>query len=153
MPLGGECYAWERWLLLYGGWLSTGILLGCSFSSLPRAINPRFSSSVSYPAFPLWEPRVRSCKQNVVCWPFKILSVSPAISPWWTETPLIFTAGCYLGPFQLWWCRPVSPAWGLDSTLLWGNPGSLKYLRHFSCCLWSPASLLTPPQHSLPVPL
>ena len=27
MPLRGECSAWERWILLYGEWLSTGILV------------------------------------------------------------------------------------------------------------------------------
>ena len=40
-------------------------------------------------------------------------------------------------PFQLWCCRLGSPAWGLDPTLLRGNPMATEIsLRIFSCHQW-----------------
>ena len=78
---------------------------GCSFSSLSRATSPRLSCVSSplclHSALPLPEPRVRGCKWNFVCWPFKSLSESPAVSPWQREPLLLFKAGCYLSSFRL----------------------------------------------------
>ena len=55
--------------------------------------------SLLYYAIPLPEPRVSSCKENFVGWPFKGLSASPAVSPQWTEIPMLFKALCYLNSF------------------------------------------------------
>ena len=92
-------------------------------------------------ALPLLEPRVSGYKRNFVCWTFKRLSASPAISPWKTETLLLFTAGCYLGSFPwLWCCRLGSPTWGLDPTLLRGNPLATEIsLWNFNCHPWEPS--------------
>ena len=127
---------------------------GCSFSSLLRATSPRLSSHVSSPLcspvhsiLPLPEPKVIGCKRNFVHWPFKRLFASPAVSPWQTESPLLFTAGCYWFFSQLWWLG--SSSWGLEPTLLRGKPlASEISLQYFSCC---PASPLMPPPCSLPV--
>ena len=65
----------------------------------PKPPAPHYHVSLVHSALPLLEPRVSGCKQNFVCWPFKRLSAFPAISPWQTETLLLFTAGCHLGSF------------------------------------------------------
>ena len=111
---------------------------GCSFSSCPRATNPRLFRSVS--ALPLLEPRVRDCKWNFLCWPIKRLSVFPVVSPWQRENLLLFTDGCYWVPYWLWCCRLGSPAWGSDPALLRGSPpGTEISLWNFSCHLWGPS--------------
>ena len=141
MPLGGECSVWERWLLQYGGWLSSGIL-----AALPSVHSPDPPTPGSPQAFLvhsslcLPEPRVSGCKWGFVHWPFKRLFESPAVSLWQTETLQLFTAGCYLGTFCCY--RLGSLAWGLYSILLRGvGPQPLKYLSStlaFSCLLCIP---------------
>ena len=123
MPLGEECSAWERWLLQYGEWLSTGILVAVPSVLSPEPPAPDSSQvSLVHTALPLPNFKVRGCKQNFVCWSFKSLLASLAISSWQMETLLLFTAGCYLGFFRL--RRLESPPWGLDPTLLRGKPPS-----------------------------
>ena len=72
----------------------------CSFSSFPTPTSPRLPLSSSNP---LWPPYARTqgkwLQMNFVCWPFKKLSVSLAVSPTQTEALLLFRAGCYMGFF------------------------------------------------------
>ena len=57
-------------------------------------------------------------------------------------------------PSQLWCCRLGSPAWGLDPTLLRGNPQPLKYPSGTLAATHGiPDSPLLPPTHSVPVSL
>ena len=116
------CSPWERWLLQYGEWLNTGILVAVPSVLSPKPPTPNSPpATLVHSALPLPEPRVSGCKWNFVnC--IKRLSASPDVSPWQIETLLLFTAGCYLGSFQAWYCRLGSPAWGIDPTLLRGNP-------------------------------
>ena len=94
---------------------------------------------IVHSALPLLEPRLSGCKWNFMPWPLKRLSASPVVSPRWTETPLLFTAGCYLSSFPG-SCRLGSPAWGLDCTLLRGNhPATEISLWNFSSCPWEPS--------------
>ena len=66
------------------------------------------------------------------------------------KPPLLFTAGCYLCSFSSFMLR--SPTWGLDPTLLRGNPLATKLsLWNFSCHLWEPSQPFVPPPHSLSV--
>ena len=82
MLFGEECSAWERWLLQYGERLSTGVL-----APVPSVLSPKLPTpdspqvSLVHSAFPLLQPRVSGYKQNFVHWPFKGLSVSPAVTP------------------------------------------------------------------------
>ena len=113
MLRGGDCSTQERWHLQQGKWLSMGILAADSSALSPE---PPTSDSphmaLVYSALPLPEPReVSGSKWNFVHWPFKRLSVSLAISPWWSETPLLFTARWYLGS------TPGSGALGGESSL------------------------------------
>ena len=100
MQIGGECSAWDRWLLQFGGWLSTGILV-VDLSALSPELPTLVSLYVSlvHSALLLLEPSISSWEWNFVCWTFKRLSLSLAICPWWTEILLLFTARCYLGSF------------------------------------------------------
>ena len=50
---------------------------------------------------PLPEPRVSDYIWNFVHWFFKRLSVSLVVSPWWTETLLLFTARFMWAPFPV----------------------------------------------------
>ena len=91
-------------------------------------------------ALPLLEPTVSGCKRNLVWWPFKWLFASPTASPWQTETPLFFTARCYLGSVWLWCCRLWSSLWDLDPALLRRTPPAAERpLRNSSCCPWEPS--------------
>lgn len=54
---------------------------------------------------------MNGCEQNFVCFPLKKLAAFLAISSCWTETPLLFKAGCYVGAF------PGSDALGLGAQL------------------------------------
>ena len=138
MTLGAECSACERWPLQYREQLSTGILV-----TVPSVLSPgpptpvSVQTSLVHSVLPLLEPRVSSCKQNFVLWPFKRLSVSPVLSPWQTEIMLLFTAVCYVGSFPALVLRLGSPAWGLDPTLLRGNHLATEIsLQHFSYRMW-----------------
>ena len=72
----------------------------CSFSSLPEPPTPdSLQASLDHSALPLPEPRVTGFTRKFVSWPFKRLSESPEVSPWQTETLLLFTALCHLGSF------------------------------------------------------
>ena len=125
---------------------------GCSFSSLSRAPTLDSTSRIDslhtplvHPALHLLEPGLSGCNRDFVCWLFKRLSASPAISLWQVETPLLFTAGYYLGFFPgsgscSWFCRLGSPAWGLDPTLLRGKSLATEISpQNFSCCPWEPS--------------
>ena len=57
---------------------------------------------------PPLESRVSGYKQNCVCWPFKWIAASLAISPWQTETLLLFTSGCFVAAF----IGSVALGWG-----------------------------------------
>ena len=102
LPFGEEYSIWERWLLQYKEWLSTGILV-----SLPSVLSPEPATpeslqvSLVNSSLCLPEPRVNGCKQNFLCWPYNSLSASPAISPWQTETLLLFTGGYFLRSFPV----------------------------------------------------
>ena len=72
-------------------------------------------ATLGFSALPPLELRVSGCKRNFVHWPFKIVPVSPVASdsPWQTETPLLFTARCYVvASFWLWCSGMRSLAWG-----------------------------------------
>ena len=97
IPLGRECSAWEGWPLQYGEWLSTGIPFPQFSPQSPTPDSPHIS--VVHPALPLLVSRVSGYKQNFMHWSFKRLSLSLAISSWWTETLLLFTTVCYLDSF------------------------------------------------------
>ena len=111
-------------------------------------------ASLVHSALPLPEPRLSGCKQNVVCWPFKRLSASPAASPWPTEPP---------ATFHRWM---LSGFLSCSSTVGWqahlgvqalhfsgGSPQLLKYPPELQLPpVGSPASPLMPSLHSLPVP-
>ena len=73
---------------------------GCSFSSFPRATNPRFSPSISSPLCPPSAGAQGQWQQASFCaLALKRLSESLAISPWQTGTQLLLTSRCYLGSF------------------------------------------------------
>ena len=92
---------------------------------------------------------------NFMCQPFKRLSVSLAISPWQTETLLLFTVGFYLGSL------PGSGAigWGAQlgvqtSLFSGGTPQPLKYLSGTSTATHGSLAIpLSSLPHSLPVML
>ena len=100
MPLGGKCSAQERWLPQYGEWLSIETL-----AAVPSALSPEPPipdsphMALVHTTLPLPESRVSGCKQNFVHLLFKGVSASTAVSTWWTETLLLFTAGWYFGSF------------------------------------------------------
>ena len=83
---------------------------------------------------------------NFMCQPFKRLSVSLAISPWQTETLLLFTVGFYLGSL------PGSGAIGWGAQLGVQTPhfsggthsATEISLWHFSCCPREQSQPLTP---------
>ena len=111
----------------------------CSFNSLPKATIPDSPhATLIHSALPLLESRVSGCKWNFVDWPFKRLSISPALSPWQTEALLLYTGGYYLGSF------PDSSAvgWGADlgvyTPYFSGEiPSAAEIsLWNFSCHLW-----------------
>ena len=123
---------------------------GYSFSSLPRT--PHLDSphiSLVHSTLPQPEPRVNGCKQNFVCWPFKRLSVSPAVSTRQTDTLLLFTSRYYLGPFPGF----VDLSWGAQleaQTLHFSErtPWQLKFPSGTSAATCgNPASPLTPLLH------
>ena len=68
------------------------------------------------------------------------------ISPWMTETSLLFTTRCYRGASYLVWCCGLgNPAWGLDPTFLKGNtPTTEIFLRNLSLCLWERSQPFSP---------
>ena len=154
MTVGEEFSAREIWLLHYGKWLNTGTWLLLPQFSLQRAtMSDSPQVSLVHSALPLPEPRVSGCKQNFVCWPFKRLSVSSAISSWQIELLLLFS--CMLFGF-LSSSHAVgrTPVLCLDPTLLSGNPLPMKYppTTLVTPC-GSPGSPLVPPLHSLSVSL
>ena len=123
MPLEEELSAWERWLLQYGEWLSTVIIAAIPSVLLSETPIPDFpQASLVYSALPLLEPRASGYKQNFVCWPFKRLSASLAISLWQKKTFFFSQLDVIWVSFWLWFCGLGSPARGLDPTLLRGTP-------------------------------
>ena len=157
LPFGEEYSIWERWLLQYKEWLSTGILAAVPSVPFPEPPYPDSPQvSLVHSALPLPELRVSIYKQNFVHWPFKRLSVSLAISPWHTETLLLFTAACYLCffPALVPWAGVPSLRFRLHISQ--GNPRPWPAeisLWNFSCHPGSLASPLAPSPHSLRVSL
>ena len=79
---------------------NTGILVVVPSVLSPEPPTPDSPhASLIHFALTLPEPMVHGCKWNFVCWLFKRLSASLVTSLWQTETPLHFTAICYLGFF------------------------------------------------------
>ena len=115
-----------------------------SFSSLPRATNPGFSScSLAHYALHPPEHRVSGCKQDFVCGAFKRLSASPA---WQTETLLLSQLDIISFPVLVLWAR--EPSLGFRPH---NSPGKshwpLKYLSGTSAS--APGSLASPLTPSL----
>ena len=98
---------------------------GCSFSFLPRAICPRVSSHISSPpCIPSARAQGKWLQLKFYVGPLRC-SLSLQLSlPGRQKPPLLFTAGCYLCSFSSFMLR--SPTWGLDPTLLRGNPLATK---------------------------
>ena len=64
--------------------------------------SPPMASGISSPLCsptPLPDPRVSGCKWKFMCWPFKLLFLSPAVYFWQRATLLLFASGCYLCTF------------------------------------------------------
>ena len=115
-----------------------------SSSSLPRATNPRLSSSISSPlCLPFEQPRVSGWKWNFVVWPFKRFSEPPAVTPRQTDSLLLFTSGCYLGSFHALVLKAREPNLGFWSHPSQGNPPprTEMSLWNFSFCPWEPSQL------------
>ena len=113
-------------------------LLSILSPKLPFLVSAQESLAHSAPPLPeLW---ISGCKWKFLRWPFKWLFASPTASPWQTETPLFFTARCYLGSVWLWCCRLWSSLWDLDPALLRRTPPAAERpLRNSSCCPWEPS--------------
>ena len=94
-------YKASVWLVLHWLFWMISLQFSCNFILILGGGQCVFHLFLSHLGFcpPLAGAQGSGCKQNFVCWPLKSLSASPAISPWETETLLLFTAGCYLGFF------------------------------------------------------
>ena len=128
---------------------------GSSFSSLPRPTIPRLSPHVCSPlCLPSAGAQSKWLQMNFAFWPFKRLSVSLAMSPWWTESTIVFHSLMVFGFLsQLWFSRLGSQAWGLDPTLLRGNPSPLEYPSGTLAATCGSLGGPFMPPHSLPVSL
>ena len=145
---------WGRRLLQYGEWLSTGILVAAPSVPSQKPLIKRLFCSISSPLCPtLLEPTVSSYKWNYVCWAFKRLSVTPAISlPGW-QKPCHFHSWMLSGLLSQLWCyRLGSQAWGLEPTFLRESPLTTEFPSSTSTATHgSPANPLVSPLHSIPV--
>ena len=146
MPLGGESSIGERWLLHYGEWLSTGILVAVVLILFPEPPAPKSpQASLVHCAFPLLEPRVSGYNQNCVCWVFRGSLRLQSFLTGRQKRCCFSQLDVIWVPFQLWFCRLGYPSWGLDPTLIRGkHPGHWNIPQNFSCCSWE----LRQPSHT-----
>ena len=140
MPPAGECSAQEGWLLQMGNDSAQGSLSADPSALSPKPQIPDSLAALVHSALPLLEPRVSGCKWNSVGWLFKRLSASLAVSPWQTETLLLFTTKCYLGSFL----NSVTLGWGAQLEV-WityfsgGSPLDAEIsLWNIGCHPWEP---------------
>ena len=128
--------------------MTTGILVAdLQLSLFPEPPNPDSPyMAVVCSDLPPLDPRVCGCKPNFVCWPFKRVAASLAVSPHWTETQVLFTARCYIGDFS----SSGSLGWGAqlgvqNSHFSEGTPLQLVFASRCSpVTRGSPASHLAP---------
>ena len=123
---------------------------GCSLSSLSKAGFPSLSLNVSRrlcPPFAIAQGKWLQMKIYLKCSLCLQLSVPGRVKPCcFSQLDVTWV------PFCLWCHRLGNPAWGLDLTLLRGNPWTLKYPSRTSAATsWSLPSPLAPPLHYLPV--
>ena len=114
----------------------------CSFSSLPRATNPRLSSSVSSPLCPTFAgTQGKWLQMTIVCvTPFRGSLHLQLSLPRRQKHCCFSTARCYLGSFLalVWWA--VKPSLGFRPHTSQGNPVATEIsLQNLSCCLWEPS--------------
>ena len=143
MPLG------EKFLLCLRSSCSMGddSAQGSSQQAAPAVLSLKLPSPDSpqaplvHSALPLPEPRVSGCKLNFVGWPFKRLPASLTITPWQTETLLLFTIGCDLGSFPALVLQAGEPSLGFRPHTSCGGtpPATETSLQHFSCSPWGPS--------------
>lgn len=144
---GGKCSARERQLLKYGGMTQHGDSGTWSFSSLLRATKPRLlicfcPSSAGAQDEWLWTKFCVFSFKEVGCISSHLFLLD--------RNPTAFQSWMLCGCLSRFWCsRLRSPAWGLDPTLLKGNPPSQSYLSRTSTAR-EPTITLTPP-YLLPV--
>ena len=150
LMLEGEDYSTrERWCLQCGRGIQHRDPVGCPPSSLPRATDPRLP--VSLVCFTVsWNPGWVAVKEILCIGPLRGTCVSSRLlsPPWWTESPLIFAARCYIGTTSwLLFSRLGSPVWGRDPMFLRGSLRSWDIPQNLSHCPWEQQ----PFSHLLPV--
>ena len=90
----------------------------------PQSLKPKTLLRQLYFILPSFcGAQVSGHEQNIVYWSCKRVFMSPPhfIIPRWTETPLLFTSGYYVGVSSYFWCSGLrNQVWGLDPMLLRG---------------------------------
>ena len=105
MPHGGEFSAHKRWLLQYGGTLSTGILVADPSALSLKPPNPDSHGVLVCFALPLLEARVSGCKENFVLWPFYRVATSLVVSLAYRNLTTFYSVmffGCFFCFWYIW---------------------------------------------------
>ena len=141
MPLGEGCWAWERWLLKYAEWLSTGILAAISSVLSPESPTPDSpQASLVHSALPLSQPRLSGCNKILCIGPLRgCVCLQPSLPG--RKKPCCFHSWMLSGFLS----GSDAVGWGAQLRVYHppnfsrGSPATEISLQNFSCCPWEPS--------------